>query len=110
MDRRTVASALHAALLWACALTLVGHLCVPLHAAHHGTEAGPSLAGAPEELAHPASCEAIPGSPVRCPGVLAVETRIPTMDVRTAEAAAALDSPAPILRPPRFLLHATLLN
>jgi len=52
----------------------------------------------------------MPGSSVRCPVVLAVETWIPTMDVRTAEAAAALDSPAPILRPPRFLLYATLLN
>lgn len=110
MDRRTAGAALHAAVLLACVVALAGHLCVSFHAARADTLVGPSMVGASGEASPAAPCEALPGSPVTCAGSLAVETRLPTSGLRVAETGDALDTPAPIPRPPRFLLHAALLS
>ncbi|HEV8306736.1 MAG TPA: hypothetical protein VGW35_03650 [Methylomirabilota bacterium] len=110
MYRRAASAVLRVALVLACVVTLLGHLCVPLQTAHAGNPTDPSVAEALGETSHAASCEALPGSSVRCPGSLAVDTRIPASAVRVTETGAAVDTPAPIPRPPRFLLHATLLN
>jgi hypothetical protein len=99
------------ALLVACMVTLLGHLCVPIWAAHtgHGSPAtGPSaLSVAPFEE----SCEALPSATSVCPAAVAVEGRLMTPGVLPARArAAAAPAPTEILRPPRYLLHAALLN
>jgi hypothetical protein len=104
-------TALRSTLLTACMLMLLGHVCTPLELSDHAvTLAGASVAEAPGDAVHHASCEAMPRSSVTSPDSLAAGSLILALDVPAPESGCARDVPAPIQRPPRFLLFATLLN
>lgn len=112
MHARTAGTALHSTVLVACVAMLLGHVCTPpLELSDHAvTLAGASVAEAPGDAVHHASCEAMPRSSVTSPDSLAAGSPILALDVPAPESGCARDVPAPIQRPPRFLLFATLLN
>ncbi len=112
MQARKAGSALRSVVLLACAVSLLGHVCAPLfHLDGHGMAlAGASVAEAPRDAAHQASCEALPRSSLTSPDSLAAGNPSLAFDVPAPERVCARDVHAPIRRPPRFLLFATLLN
>ena len=99
------------ALIVACMVMLLGHVCVPTwaeHVGHNSAATEPSdLSVAPFEE----SCEALPSVSTGCPATVGFEGQVMTLRALPALACAAI-APAPteILRPPRYLLHAALLT
>jgi hypothetical protein len=108
---QTAGAALRYTLLVACVVMLLGHVCVPLELESDAvTLAAGSVAEASGDHGHQASCEALPRSSVGSSASLAGGTPILGCGVPTAESAEVRQALAPIPRPPRFLLFASLLN
>jgi hypothetical protein len=90
---------------------LLGHVCMPLEVASEAvTLASASMAQAPGDAAHAASCEDPAVSSVIAPHSLAVGHPVLVSDVPAPENGDARDAPVPVPRPPRFLLFTSLLN
>jgi hypothetical protein len=107
---QTAGAALRYTLLVACVVMLLGHVCAPLELGSHAvTLAGRSMAEASGDDGHQASCEALPRSSVGSSASLAGGTPSLACGVPTAGSAEVRQAPAPIPRPPRFLLFASLL-
>jgi hypothetical protein len=112
MRARTAVRALRSVVLLVSAASLLGHVCAPLFHldGQDVTLAGASVAEAPRDAAHQASCEALPRSSPTPPDSLAVGSAVLAFDVPAPASGCGRDVLAPIQRPPRFLLFATLLN
>jgi hypothetical protein len=94
-----------------CVLTLLGHVCLPLGSGQHAVAlADASVTVAPADDAHHASCETLAGSSVISLAPLAADTRTVANEGLAEEGRELRHAPAPIPRPPRFLLFASLLN
>jgi hypothetical protein len=97
-------------LVLACIFTLLGHTCAPHAVGHDAGRVAASVAEAPRHVAHDASCEALPGtSIVGLPGA-AADRGTGAWDALAPTSAPTPHAPAPVPRPPRFLLFASLLN
>ena len=99
--------------LLASVFILVDHECTTPGRDEHETlaPAGSSASvAAPGDAAHHGACEALPGSLGFCPDPVVAEAsglavqEVPPASVENPSAR------APVPRPPRFLLHAALLN
>jgi hypothetical protein len=92
-----------------CIFTLLGHICAPGNPGDHAVRQL-EAAMAPEGLAHETSCEVLPGSSGVPSGALVVGMPILAGAIPPVAPGHAPDAPAPVPRPPRFILHAALLN
>jgi hypothetical protein len=107
---RATGTSLRSALVAACVVMLIGHVCMPLEMPSEAvTLASASMAQAPGDAAHAASCEDPPVASVMPAPSLAV-SHPPAFNVLAPENRDTRDAPVPVSRPPRFLLFASLLN
>jgi hypothetical protein len=103
------AGTLRLAVVLTCIMALSGHICAPGDGGHVVRQSNALMIVAHEDSGHDASCEAlarlllVPSCPTSdTPTGTSIVPAVQTLDGRQA--------PAPILRPPRFILFASLLN
>jgi hypothetical protein len=100
MQRARLQSVLRWALLFACVVAFVGHVCAlrPAEAHHHG-DAG----------IRAASCEAVAPAPEQPVLEVAVATSVVALPAPATDSILPIRELPALHRPPRFLLYASLL-
>jgi hypothetical protein len=100
--------------LLAAMATAAGHACAEPEPGEGVGATSAALAMTSPELGsaadHHADCETPSGASVGAPAVLLARAQAPGVAIPPASADHPPSVPVPVLRPPRFLLHAALLN
>ncbi len=114
MRHRGARGTLRLVVLLAAMATAAGHTCAEPEPGEGVGAIAAALATASSELGsaadHHADCETPPGATVGAPAVLLGWAQAPGVASAPAPADHSPSVPVPVLRPPRFLLHAALLN